>query len=257
MLISLEDNVKLGRLGDFLAPFLDSRAPALFIVASLVLSMLGNALYELVLLMFGAQPTTLIGIIVGSALIFPFLVWGVRRVIEGNARKMQTIDVIPAERIEPHSALVLPVGLRPHGPERAILEWHQPGRALRHCWLIVSPQVRRDARSKLSDLTQWLIENNVDVHTIDIADATSLDETFRATMQALREAHGPVQALPVAVDITGGTAVMSVGMALAARNWDTSVQYYPAVYNKEGNVIINSATAPKQIRFAGIGKVAP
>ena len=149
MLISLEDNVKLGRLGDFLAPFLDSRAPALFIVASLVLSMLGNALYELVLLMFGAQPTTLIGIIVGSALIFPFLVWGVRRVIEGNARKMQTIDVIPAERIEPHSALVLPVGLRPQGPERAILEWHQPGRALRHCWLIVSPQVRRDARSKL------------------------------------------------------------------------------------------------------------
>ena len=45
MLISLEENVKLGRLGDFLAPFLDSRAPALFIVASLVLSMLGNALY--------------------------------------------------------------------------------------------------------------------------------------------------------------------------------------------------------------------
>lgn len=257
MLISLEDNVKLGRLGDFLAPFLDSRAPALFIVASLVLSMLGNALYELVLLMFGAQPTTLIGIIVGSALIFPFLVWGVRRVIEGITRKTQTIEVVPTERIEPHVALVLPVGLRPHGPERGILEWHQPGRALRYCWLIVSSQVRRDARPKLSDLTQWLIENNVDVHTIDIADATSLDETFRATMQALREAHGPVQALPVAVDITGGTAVMSVGMALAARNWDTPVQYYPAVYNREGNVIINSATAPKQIRFAGIGKVAP
>jgi len=92
---------------------------------------------------------------------------------------------------------------------------------------------------------------------IDIADATSLDETFRATMQASRGAHGLVQALPVAVDITGGTAVMSVGMALAARNWDTPVQYYPAVYNREGNVIINSATAPKQIRFAGIGKVAP
>jgi len=46
-------------------------------------------------------------------------------------------------------------------------------------------------------------------------------------------------------------------MALAARNWDTSVQYYPAVYNKEGNVIINSATAPKQIRFAAIGRESP
>ncbi|MGQ9550370.1 MAG: hypothetical protein ACUVWS_17270, partial [Roseiflexus sp.] len=197
--------MRLSRLGDFLAPFLDSRAPALFVIASLVLAMLGNALYELVLLMFGAQPITLIGIIVGSALIFPFLVWSIRRVIEGIAGKQQTIEVIPAERIEPHSALVLPVGLRSQGPERAILEWHQPGRVLRDCWLIVSSQVRSDARSKVSDLTQWLIENNVDVHIIDIADATSLDETFRAAMQALREAHGPVQALPVVVDITGGT----------------------------------------------------
>lgn len=247
--------MRLGRLGDFLAPFLDSRAPVLFIVASLVLAMLGNALYELVLLVFGEQPMTLIGIIVGSALIFPFLVWSIRRVIEGIAGKQQTIEVIPAERIEPHSALVLPVGLRSQGPERAILEWHQPGRVLRDCWLIVSSQVRSDAQSKVSDLTQWLIENNVDVHIIDIADATSLDETFRAAMQALREAHGPVQALPVVVDITGGTAVMSVGMALAARNWNTPVRYYPAVYNREGNVIINSATAPKQIRFAGIGEV--
>lgn len=247
--------MRLSRLGDFLAPFLDSRAPVLFIVASLVLAMLGNALYELVLLMFGAQPITLIGIIVGSALIFPFLVWSIRRVIEGIAGKQQTIEVIPAERIEPHSALVLPVGLRSQGPERAILEWHQPGRVLRDCWLIVSSQVRSDAQSKVSDLTQWLIENNVDVHIIDIADATSLDETFRAAMQALREAHGPVQALPVVVDITGGTAVMSVGMALAARNWNTPVRYYPAVYNREGNVIINSATAPKQIRFAGIGEI--
>lgn len=247
--------MRLGRLGDFLAPFLDSRAPTLFVIASLVLAMLGNALYELVLLMFGAQPITLIGIIVGSALIFPFLVWSIRRVIEGIAGKQQTIEVIPAERIEPHSALVLPVGLRSQGPERAILEWHQSGRVLRDCWLIVSSQVRSDAQSKVSDLTQWLIENNVDVHIIDIADATSLDETFRAAMQALREAHGPVQALPVVVDITGGTAVMSVGMALAARNWNTPVRYYPAVYNREGNVIINSATAPKQIRFAGIGEV--
>ncbi len=155
--------------------------------------MLGNALYELVLLMFGAQPMTLIGFFVGSALIFPFLVWSIRRVIEGIARKPQTVEVIPAERIEPHSALVLPVGLRSQGPEQAILAWHQPGRVLRDCWLIVSSQVRSDAQSKVSDMTQWLIENNVDVHTIDIADATSLAETFRAAMQALCEAHRLVQ----------------------------------------------------------------
>ncbi|MGQ9828940.1 MAG: hypothetical protein ACUVSW_13855 [Roseiflexus sp.] len=248
--------MKVRRLGDFLAPFLDSRAPVLFIVASLVLAMLGNALYELVLLMFGERPITLIGIVVGSVLIFPFLVWGVRRAIKGMTEKMQTIEVIPSERIEPHRALILPIGLRLQGPERAILEWHQPGRVLRDCWLILSPQVRRDARSKVSDLTQWLIENNVDVHTIDITDATSLDEMFRATMQALREAHGPVQATPVVVDITGGTAVMSVGMALASRNWNTPVQYYPAAYDREGNVIVDSAKAPKQVRFTGIQEVA-
>jgi hypothetical protein len=247
--------MKSRRLSEFLAQFLDSRAPLLFIVASLVLAMLGNALYELVLLTFGEQPVTLIGIILGAALIFPLLFWGLRRAIETIARRNPIIDVKPAEQIEPHAGLILPVGLSPSGPERAILAWHLRNATLRDCWLIASPEVQNSA--KLSDLRQWLIEQNVDVHTVPIANATSLEDIFRAAMQALREAQASSRAQPVAVDITGGTAVMSVGLALAARNWNAPLQYYPAVYGRDGSLLINSATAPKQIVFASTGGTTP
>ncbi|MCS7288660.1 MAG: hypothetical protein NZ699_05965 [Roseiflexus sp.] len=242
--------MKSRRLSEFLAQFLDSRAPLLFIAASLMLAMLGNALYELVLLTFGEQPVTLIGIIVGAALIFPLLFWLLRRAIETIARRTPIIEVEPAEQIKPHPGLILPVGLSQPGPERAILEWHLSNATLRDCWLIASPEARKSA--KLSDLRQWLVEQNVDVHTVPIRDATSLEDVFRAAMQALRETQALPRALPVAVDITGGTAVMSVGLALAARNWNASLQYYPAVYGKDGTLIIDSATAPKQITFVPV-----
>lgn len=247
--------MKSRRLSEFLAQFLDSRAPLLFIVASLVLAMLGNALYELVLLTFGEQPVTLIGIILGAALIFPLLFWGLRRAIETIARRNPIIDIAPAEQIHPHAGLILPVGLNPSGPEQAILAWHLRHAILRDCWLVVSPQVQQSP--KLSDLKQWLMEQNVDVHTVSIRDATSLEEVFHAAMQALREAQALPRALPVAVDITGGTAVMSVGLALAARNWNAPLQYYPAVYRRDGSLLINSATAPKQIVFASTGGTTP
>ncbi len=243
--------MKPRRLSEFLAQFLDSRAPLLFIVASLVLAMLGNALYELVLLTFGAQPMTLLGIIIGAALIFPLLFWFLRQAIETIARRTPIIEIEPAEQIQPHAGLILPVGLSQPGPERAILAWHLRNATLRDCWLIASPEVQQSA--KLSDLRQWLVEQNVDVHTAPIANATSLEDIFRAAMQALREAQASPQAQPVAVDITGGTAVMSVGLALAARNWHAPLQYYPAVYGKDGTLLINSATAPKQIVFAATG----
>lgn len=247
--------MKSRRLSEFLAQFLDSRAPLLFIVASLVLAMLGNALYELVLLMFGEQPVTLLGIIIGAALIFPLLFWFLRQAIETIAWRRPMMKIEPVEQIQPHAGLILPVGLSPQGPERAILEWHLSGATLRKCWLIVSPEVQNSA--KLSDLKQWLIEQNVDVNTAPISNATSLEDVFRAAMQALREAQESSLALPVAVDITGGTAVMSVGLALAARNWHAPLQYYPAVYGKDGSLLINSATAPKQIIFASTGGTTP
>lgn len=240
--------MKSRRLSHFLEQFLDSRTPLLFIVASLVLASLGNALYELILMIFGQQPVTLVGIIIGTTLVFPFLFWSLRRAIERIAGQQQSvINIEQAEQIKPHNGLILPVGLRKDGPERTILEWHMQDATLRACWLVVSPRVKKE--DKLGDLKQWLMERNVDVNTIDITDATSLEEAFRAGVQALREAHASSRALPVAVDITGGTAVMSVGLALAALNWNVQVQYYPAIYDKDGALLINSATAPKQILF--------
>ncbi len=55
----------------FLARFLDSRAPALFIVGSLVLGLFSNAVYGLILVVLGDSPWTLMGIVVASVVILP------------------------------------------------------------------------------------------------------------------------------------------------------------------------------------------
>lgn len=241
---------------DVLARFLDSRAPVLFIVGSLALALLGNALYALVLLAFGEQPVTLIGIVIGAALIVPFIAWGVRTLSVAIAQRGRTrLEVPPAERIAPHHGLVLAIGLRPDGPERAILEWHLQQATLRHCWLIVSQDVQQSA--KLKDLRQWLLERNVEHQHLAVADPWSLSDSYYAATEALRRARAITQALPVAVDITGGTSVMSAGLALAAREQGAALQYYPARYDSGGHVIPDSATAPMLVAFVSGGEPTP
>lgn len=244
------------RLSDFLAQFLDSRAPVLFIIGTLALALLGNALYELVLLTFGDRRETLVGIVVSAALILPLVYWSFRTIVEAIARNTRrTLEVPPAERMTPHRSLILPVGLRDDGPERPILEHHLRDGALRHCWLIVTH--RASERNKISDLKQWLLERNVHVYPIEINDPSSLAESYQATTTALQAARALPRALPIAVDITSGTSVMSVGIALAAREQGAPIQYYPALYDQAGNVIPNSATAPMLVAFVSGGKPTP
>ncbi len=244
------------RLSDVLARFLDSRAPVLFIIGSLALALLGNALYALVLLMFGEQPVTLVGIVIGAALIVPFIAWGVRSVSAAIAQRARMrLEVPLAERIAPHPGLVLAVGLRPNGPERAILEWHMQQATLRHCWLIVSQDVQQSA--KLKDLRQWLLECNVEHQPLAVTDPWSLSDSYHAATEALQRARVMLRALPVAVDITGGTSVMSAGLALAAREQGAALQYYPARYDAGGHVIPDSATAPLLVAFVAGGKEMP
>ncbi len=244
------------RLSDFLAQFLDSRAPVLFIVASLVLALLGNALYELVLLTFGDQRETLIGIVVSAALILPLIYWSFRTIVDAIARSTrQILKVSSSEQITPHRSLILPVGLRDDGPERPILEYHLRDGRLRHCWLILTPAARK--HPKTGDLKQWLMEQDVYVYPIEIQEPSSLAESYQATMNALRTAHTLTDALPIAVDITSGTSVMSVGVALAAREQSAPIQYYPALYDADGKVIPNSATAPMLVAFVAGGASTP
>ncbi|HWQ13965.1 MAG TPA: hypothetical protein VNL77_14290 [Roseiflexaceae bacterium] len=232
------------RWSDLFALFFDPRVPLAFLVGSLALGVAGSAAYALLTDLLGVSRQAQGGIVLGAVLVLLFatgllrqavLLWVARRT-PGQLR------VPPAEQVVPQRALVLPVGLNDPGPERRILEHHVRNATLRHCWLVVSAEVQGSA--KLSNLRQWLAEQNVDAHTLKISDPFSLAESYDAASEAIRAAGVLRDALPVAVDITGGTAVMSVGLALAAREHGVEIHYYPAIYSRSGALKPGSADAP-------------
>lgn len=229
-------------LSDLFRPFLETRAPLLFLVGSLALAILGNAVYELLTTTFGARPEFLIGLVITAALIFAFVALAFQRLLQATRAASGTLRIPQDQQVPPHPSLILPVGLREEGPERPILEWHLRDQTLRRCWLVASPQVRESP--KLSNLRQWLLEQNVEVFVLPIDDERAIGPSYRAALEALDLAPRLREGLPVVVDITGGTAMMSVGLALAARERGIPIQYYPAQYTATGMVRTRSADAP-------------
>lgn len=232
------------RINELFALFFDPKIPWAFVIGSLAIAVAGSALYGLLTLWLGTNIFVQMALLLGSLLVVVAAVFVLRQTVRFWARRTDRGQLIVPEhdRAPTYGGLILPVGLNPHGAEQAILDWHIRHRTLRHCWLLASAQVK--THGKLSDLRQFLFEQNVDVHVVDIADATRPVESYRATVTALREAQALQGAWPASVDITGGTAAMSVGIALAAREHEVPIQYYPSQFESTGALRPNSAEAP-------------
>lgn len=236
------------RWTDLFALFFDPRVPIAFVIGSLALAVAGSAVYALLIDVLGTTRQVQVGLLVGTLLIVLFAVLTLQQAIRfWSRRPVEQLQVPLDQQVAAHGGLILPVGLRADGPERPILLWHLRDQRLRHCWLLVSEQVR--ASAKFSDLRQWLLEQNVDVHPVQIADPHSVASAYGATSEALEAARILRGAWPPIVDITGGTAMMSVGSALAAREQGVAMQYYPSHYDTEGRVMVGSATAPLLAAF--------
>lgn len=236
------------RWTDLFALFFDPRVPIAFVIGSLALAVAGSAVYALLIDMFGSTRWVQFGLLIGTLLIVLFAVLTLQQAIRfWSRRPIEQLQVPADQQVAAHGGLVLPVGLRGDGPERPILLWHLRDQRLRHCWLLVSKQVQ--ASAKFGDLRQWLLEQNVDVHPVQVADPHAVASAYEATVEALEAARIVRGAWPPVVDITGGTAMMSVGIALAAREQGVAIQYYPSHYDAQGRVMVGSATAPLLAAF--------
>lgn len=207
----------------FLARFLDSRAPALFIVGSLVLGLFSNAVYGLILVVLGDSPWTLVGIVVASVVILPLLYLSFRTLVRAF-RRPQATTIDEALRVSPHAALVLLVSTNPKAPELDMIHYHLQHATLRHCWLVVSPAVR--ALNRHEDLRAVLENHNVMTHLLELADARQGQATYQQVQHAVAHAQqllGPTDS--IIVDITGGTKPMTAGAVLACRETATAMQY--------------------------------
>jgi len=154
-------------LSEFLARFLDTRAPLLFVIGSLVLGLFSNAAYGLLLVALGESPWTLVGIIVAAVVILP-LIYGSFRVIVRALSRPQT-QIGEEQRVPPHQALILLVSANMGAPEKDMIVHHQHGETLKHCWLLVTPAVR--GLNRHDDLRYELNSRNVEAHLLDLADA--------------------------------------------------------------------------------------
>ena len=222
-------------LNDLFRSFLETRVPLLFLVGSIALAILGNAIYELLTSTFGATPEFLIALVIGAVLIFIFVTVGFQQLLRTlDARKVVRNDVRPDQQAEPHAGLILPVSLTHPGPEATIIAWHQRDATLRHCWLLVTPEVEREGK-KLGNLRQGLFERGVTPYNVPLPDSVQADHVYTQVQDTIRRARQLTDAHPLIADITGGTKAMTAGTLLACLDSDVAVQYLSTPRDSTGH----------------------
>jgi hypothetical protein len=222
------------RLSDLFALFFDPRVPILFILGSVVLAVVGNGVYDLLLKWRGETVPAIGGIVISAVLIFIVITFGFWALLRRWTRDVLT--VVPSEQqAEPHAGLILSVGPDPKAAARKIIEWHMQNHTLRHCWMIVSPQVEDSQHFR--DLRFWLLEHNVEPHTLRVSDPELADLSYDAVRQAVEDARRKLDGAPFIVDITGGLKPMTAGAVLACRDFGVAMQYLKAQRDKDGKPI--------------------
>lgn len=224
--------MKPHRLSDLFTLFFDPRVPVLFVLGSIGLAVVGNGIYDLLLLWLGATPTRIGAIVVAALLIFTAMTFSFWALLRRRAGKMLTL-VQPEQEAEPHAGLILAVGPNPQAAEREIISWHLSNNTLRHCWMIVDHEVQ--ASQKFRDLVYWLMEQNVQPHTLLVEDASQAHLSYEAVKKGLHEARHLLPDRAVIVDITGGLKPMTAGAVLACADEATPMEYLVAQRNTLGD----------------------
>ncbi len=231
-------------LNDLLRLFLETRVPVLFLIGSLALAILGNAVYELLTGVFGATPQFLIALIAGAVMIFAFVVVGFQRLLRGFKRRRGT-TVEPDRQAPPHRGLILPVSPNPQAADADIIAWHQRDATLRHCWLLASPSVADSERFR--DLKQNLLEQNVTPHVVLLDDVLRANQVYAKVREAINQAVPVGDAWPLIADITGGNKVMTAGILLACLDAGVPVQYWVAPRNDRGDPLRSAESCAMQV----------
>lgn len=245
------------RRDDLLNLLFNPQVPLLFVLGSIVLALLGNAVYDLVVALLGASLPTYVGLITVTGLIFVLLSRWFRELLAVVARRRPPAVRLPdEERSDPQPALVLLVGLGPRerGPEWPVIEWHLQGGVLRHCWLVVSPEGRAHA----DDLQFQLLERNVRAEVVEIAGANQAASAHAAVVRSVGEALNRAYTVEqVVVDITGGTKPMSAGAALACLERGAIVEYLVSVRRPTGEHDPQALAQPMRVSLSRAQEEVP
>lgn len=240
------------RRNDLLNLLFNPQVPLLFVLGSVVLALLGNAVYDFAITLLGASLLSYAGLILVTGLLFIVLSNWFRELLRAVARRAPPVVKLPdEERSDPQPALVMLVGVGPRerGPEWPVLEWHMRDSTLRRCWLVVSPEGKQFAE----DLRYELHARNVRAEIVEIAGANQAVSAHQAVLQAVGEARIRYEDR-IAVDITGGTKPMSAGAALACLEAEVVLEYLVTVRKPTGEVELTARPEPMRLQLKGAQK---
>lgn len=214
----------------------DPGVPVLFLIGTMVFAILGNALYDLLVVIlqevFGGETALLYAVITvfSAALLFAitFVLWlwfNLRR-----RKRSRLVDAIKLDRAYP--GLILFVSANPRGAEPAAIAHHTQAGKLRRLWLIATNEAEKKAE-QLREQVRQKMGDAVQISIVPLDNAYDIPAAYRAVVQAFEQAADLLDQM--IVDITGGTKHMSAGAVLACREYGVPMQYVLAEM-KDGKV---------------------
>ncbi|WP_298821631.1 hypothetical protein [Chloroflexus sp.] len=204
----------------------DPGVPALFLIATMLFAILGNSLYDLLVVVtqafFGGETALLYATI---SIFFAALLFAITLIlwIWFNVRQRKRSRLAdPIKLSQAYPGLILFVSANPRGAEPAAIQHHLQNGTLRRLWLIASPEAEKKA-VQLRDQLQQKAGRALQITILPIESAYDIPTGYRAVVQAFEQAATMID--QVIVDITGGTKHMSAGAVLACREYGVPMQY--------------------------------
>ncbi|MEO1372943.1 MAG: CRISPR-associated protein [Cyanobacteria bacterium J06635_10] len=187
-----------------------------FLIGAIFLSVLGNAISDILKAIIGNSINDAIKIALGSVLIFIFCVWLVAKSL---AKNLQPVDLGKSSPRK-HKGLILLVSREE--PCRKAIEHHLP--QLKYCWLICSSQTLNVAKKLQQDFPKLIIPE-----PLIIKDVYDPVEFSHAVINIYDNLPNHWTKNDIIADFTGMTAQGSVGMTIASLLMrQSSLQYTPA-----------------------------
>lgn len=192
-----------------------------FMLGSVFLAVLGNAVYDILKNSLGTETPALIRIAISSLLIFFASVGFVTWLVSKRLSRLSSVNpVLGNRKPQKHRGLILLVSNEE--PCQRAIRYHLP--KLQRCWLICSTQTLPIAEKLRQEFP--MVCQDAPIVINDVYDP--LEFRTRINEIYLKRLPATWAETDVIADYVGTTAHGSVGMVLAALGTDRPLQYTPA-----------------------------
>lgn len=227
----------------FPSVFLQGEAPSrelliAFVLGLMVTGVASNLLYDL-LVDWSATIGPGLFIALAAIVLLTLAAYGLYRHALSRYRTI-AIDLHESPAAAVHDGLIWIFGPGEFKHLITAIEHHMAGGGGRHCWLIM--QNLEPIRENLARLYEALQQAAVELHPVYV-DKADVHDTYVAGHTILsREIYeAGLEPDGMAVDITGGTKVMTAGLLLAAVAAGVDIEYVESLRADDGSPIEDTA----------------